>query len=158
MRHCVKNFIGVDSLTLNDTTSLPARLVNRSGGNPLLIKIDKYETVEKPFNGVILSEAKNLTKHNFETLHFVQGEIVNFVNNLILIIKTNMSIFKAYDIRGKYPSELDESKASAIGWALVRFLKSNKKSNYQPNPERIRDGKGKNFVPQIVVGRDIRLY
>lgn len=68
-----------------------------------------------------------------------------------------MSIFKAYDIRGKYPSELDESKACAIGWALVRFLKSNKKSNYQPNPERIRDGKGKNFVPQIVVGRDIRL-
>lgn len=53
-----------------------------------------------------------------------------------------MSIFKAYDIRGKYPSELDESKACAIGWALVRFLKSKKKSNYQP---------------KIVVGRDIRL-
>ncbi|MFH1232054.1 MAG: hypothetical protein V1709_11235, partial [Planctomycetota bacterium] len=88
-----------------------------------------------------------------------------------------MSIFKAYDIRGKYPSELDESKARAIGWALVRFLKINKRGNYQSNPERIslsldpvwglgtrtpegqdkRDGKGKNFVPQIVVGRDIRL-
>jgi len=35
---------------------------------------------------VILSEAKNLTKHSFETLHFVQGEIVDFVNNLIYLI------------------------------------------------------------------------
>jgi hypothetical protein len=35
------------------------------------------ETVEKPFNGVILSEAKNLTKHSFETLHCVQVEIVD---------------------------------------------------------------------------------
>ncbi|MBI4712183.1 MAG: phosphomannomutase/phosphoglucomutase, partial [Planctomycetes bacterium] len=33
-----------------------------------------------------------------------------------------MSIFKAYDIRGKYPSELDEPKAEAIGWAIGRFL------------------------------------
>lgn len=70
---------------------------------------------------------------------------------IILIIKTNMSIFKAYDIRGEYPLELDESKACSIGWALVRFLKSNL-------PEgKGQSGKKSNYQPKIVVGRDIRL-
>jgi hypothetical protein len=72
------------------------------------------ETVEKPFNGVILSEAKNLTKHSFETLHGVyperdssvaqlpqndgkrrvQGEIVDIVNNLSLKILLEVSRFR----------------------------------------------------------------
>ncbi|MCK5578784.1 MAG: phosphomannomutase/phosphoglucomutase [Planctomycetes bacterium] len=37
-----------------------------------------------------------------------------------------MTIFKAYDIRGKYPEQLDESKAQAIGWATAKFLKAKK--------------------------------
>lgn len=45
-----------------------------------------------------------------------------------------MGIFKAYDIRGKYPVELNEAKSRAIGRAIVEFLK----------PKR------------IVVGRDAR--
>ena len=46
-----------------------------------------------------------------------------------------MSIFKAYDIRGIYPKELDEDIAYKIGRATAYFLKAK----------------------QIVVGRDIRL-
>ena len=33
-----------------------------------------------------------------------------------------MSVFKAYDIRGTYPDQLDETTAEAIGRALVKFL------------------------------------
>lgn len=44
-------------------------------------------------------------------------------------------IFKAYDIRGVYPEDLDESTAGQIGWALVRFT----------------------GAPRIVVGRDMRV-
>jgi phosphomannomutase len=46
-----------------------------------------------------------------------------------------MPAFKAYDIRGKYPSEIDESLAERLGGALVRFLKAKR----------------------IAVGRDVRL-
>ena len=46
-----------------------------------------------------------------------------------------MGIFKAYDIRGIYPGELDEEIAKGIGKALVTFLK----------------------MPAVMVGRDIRL-
>jgi len=53
-----------------------------------------------------------------------------------------MTIFKAYDIRGKYPSELDENKARVIGWAYVNFLQKAKKLSRKPH---------------IVVGRDVRL-
>ena len=34
------------------------------------------------------------------------------------------NIFKAYDIRGVYPEELDEAKARRIGWAFARFTGS----------------------------------
>ncbi|MBI4835414.1 MAG: phosphomannomutase/phosphoglucomutase [Planctomycetes bacterium] len=46
-----------------------------------------------------------------------------------------MGIFKAYDIRGKYPSELDEPKAYIIGRAIARYFK----------------------VKSIAIGRDVRL-
>ncbi len=46
-----------------------------------------------------------------------------------------MSIFKAYDVRGVYPSEIDEAKARQIGRAFARFI-----------------GKGR-----IGVGRDMRV-
>ncbi|MFH1193825.1 MAG: phosphomannomutase/phosphoglucomutase [bacterium] len=36
----------------------------------------------------------------------------------------NPSIFKAYDIRGVYPQELDEKSAYAIGRAFVKFLRA----------------------------------
>lgn len=47
----------------------------------------------------------------------------------------NPGIFKAYDIRGIYPTQLDEATAYAIGRAFVTFLK----------------------VDQVLVGRDMRL-
>ncbi|MEW6026525.1 MAG: phosphomannomutase/phosphoglucomutase [Planctomycetota bacterium] len=50
-----------------------------------------------------------------------------------------MSIFKAYDIRGRYPQELDEAKARVIGRAVAQFIGRNRKT------------------PRIVVGRDVRL-
>lgn len=49
--------------------------------------------------------------------------------------KASMNIFKAYDIRGVYPSELDEDMAYAIGRAFVCFLK----------------------CKSVVIGRDMRL-
>ena len=47
----------------------------------------------------------------------------------------NPSIFKAYDIRGIYPNDLNEETAAAIGFALTKMLKAEK----------------------IIVGRDMRL-
>jgi len=46
-----------------------------------------------------------------------------------------MPVFKAYDVRGKYPTEIDESLAERLGGAVVRFLKARR----------------------IAVGRDVRL-
>lgn len=37
----------------------------------------------------------------------------------------NPNIFRAYDIRGKYPTEINEEAASAIGHAFVSFLQKN---------------------------------
>jgi phosphomannomutase len=48
----------------------------------------------------------------------------------------NPSIFKAYDVRGLYPSEVNEDAARAIGRAFVSYLKNAKR---------------------IAVGRDMRL-
>src|SRR5258705_238541 len=47
----------------------------------------------------------------------------------------NPAIFKAYDVRGVYPSEVNEDAARAIGGALVAYLKAKR----------------------IAVGRDMRL-
>ncbi|MFP5298136.1 MAG: phosphomannomutase/phosphoglucomutase, partial [Actinomycetota bacterium] len=44
-------------------------------------------------------------------------------------------IFKAYDIRGVYPDELDEGTAARIGWAFATFTEA----------------------PRVVVGRDMRV-
>ena len=59
---------------------------------------------------------------------------MNFTNPKSLIDST---IFKAYDIRGLYPSQLDEDAAFRIGWAFAR-------SGY------LRSGR------PVVVGRDMR--
>jgi phosphomannomutase len=53
----------------------------------------------------------------------------------------DLKIFKAYDIRGIYPEELDEEAAHAIGRAFAVFIKN---SSGKENPK-------------IVVGRDNRL-
>ena len=50
-------------------------------------------------------------------------------------MQVNPSIFKAYDIRGIYPEELDEDVGYAIGRAFVSFLE----------------------VDTVIVGRDMRL-
>ncbi len=52
-------------------------------------------------------------------------------------MKINTEIFRAYDIRGIYPSTINEEAAYSIGQAFVKFLKKRK--------------------PKIVVGRDGRL-
>lgn len=50
-------------------------------------------------------------------------------------------IFKAYDIRGKYPSEMDEQGAERIGSAAALYFKKNSSKKY----------------PRIVVCRDLRI-
>src|SRR4029077_17946096 len=50
-------------------------------------------------------------------------------------MKINPDIFKAYDVRGVYPSEVNEEGARAIGGAFVAYLKAKR----------------------IAVGRDMRL-
>ena len=52
-----------------------------------------------------------------------------------MLITLNPGIFKAYDIRGVYPDEVNEGAARAVGAALVAYLKSRR----------------------IAVGRDMRL-
>ncbi|HEY7833547.1 MAG TPA: phosphomannomutase/phosphoglucomutase, partial [Ktedonobacterales bacterium] len=47
----------------------------------------------------------------------------------------NPDIFKAYDVRGVYPTEMNDDEAYLIGRALVQYLKA----------------------PQVAVGRDMRL-
>ena len=42
-------------------------------------------------------------------------------------MKINPKIFKAYDIRGIYPDDLNEEIAYLIGRAYVKFLKKKKK-------------------------------
>jgi phosphomannomutase len=54
----------------------------------------------------------------------------------------NPKIFKAYDIRGIYPEELNEQTARLVGRAFVEFLRTSSQ-----NPEKLN----------IVVGRDNRL-
>lgn len=55
----------------------------------------------------------------------------------ILGVKIDPNIFRAYDVRGVYPQEINESAAYLIGRAFVKFLKLKK--------------------PKIAVGRDNRL-
>src|SRR5919198_1330377 len=52
-----------------------------------------------------------------------------------MLITLNSEIFKAYDIRGVYPDEVNEDGAAAIGSAFVTYLKAKR----------------------IAVGRDMRL-
>ena len=53
----------------------------------------------------------------------------------------NTDIFKAYDIRGKYPSELDESVVERIGYATAEYI-----------TKKLRKKKGRFFVC-----RDVRI-
>ncbi len=53
--------------------------------------------------------------------------------------KLSMNIFKSYDIRGKYPSELDDQTSRKIGVSMAQFFK-------EKNPN----------ARNIVVGRDMR--
>ncbi len=55
-------------------------------------------------------------------------------------------VFKAYDIRGLYPSQIDEDLAWAIGHATAQFLRT-KLSGYE---------RGQSSVNRVVVGRDMR--
>lgn len=56
--------------------------------------------------------------------------------------KIDESIFKAYDIRGEYPSQLNEATAFRIGQAFANYVRKNNPSG---EPKK------------IIVGRDIRL-
>ncbi|MBD3318470.1 hypothetical protein GF342_01020, partial [Candidatus Woesearchaeota archaeon] len=37
-----------------------------------------------------------------------------------------MSLFRAYDVRGIYPSELNEENARRIGYAYAKYLRAKK--------------------------------
>jgi phosphomannomutase len=62
-------------------------------------------------------------------------------------MKINPKIFKAYDIRGLYPSEINEDVIYLIGQCFIRFLE--KEQKISPN-KKIKKLK-------IVIGRDNRL-
>ena len=57
------------------------------------------------------------------------------------------SIFRSYDIRGVYPSTINQDSAYLIGRAFVKFL-SLKTNGSRP---------GRELTPRVVVGRDNRL-
>ena len=58
------------------------------------------------------------------------------------------AIFKAYDIRGIYPDQVDESDAWKIGYASARFLRSHL-TGYE---------RGQANCQSICVGRDMRTH
>jgi len=58
------------------------------------------------------------------------------------------AIFKAYDIRGVYPDQIDETDAWKIGYAAARFLRSHL-SGYE---------RGQANCQSICVGRDMRTH
>ena len=58
------------------------------------------------------------------------------------------AIFKAYDIRGIYPDQLDEEAAWKIGYATARFLRS-LLTGYQ---------RGQKNAQSVCVGRDMRTH
>ncbi|MHC4075544.1 MAG: phosphomannomutase/phosphoglucomutase, partial [Planctomycetota bacterium] len=58
------------------------------------------------------------------------------------------AIFKAYDIRGVYPDQIDEKGAWKIGYAAAQFLRS-LLSGYQ---------RGQANAQSICVGRDMRTH
>ena len=57
-------------------------------------------------------------------------------------------IFKAYDIRGIYPDQLNEEDAWKIGWAVARFLPSMVRGYERGLPKS----------QTVVVGRDMRVH
>ena len=66
---------------------------------------------------------------------FFDGRNANLKRQGAQIMQVNRSIFKAYDIRGIYPSELNEEIGYAVGRAFATFLK----------------------VDTVIAGRDMRL-
>ena len=58
------------------------------------------------------------------------------------------AIFKAYDIRGLFPDQLDEEAAWKIGYATARFLRS-LLTGYQ---------RGQRNAQSLCVGRDMRTH
>jgi len=58
------------------------------------------------------------------------------------------AIFKAYDIRGVYPDQLDKEAAWKIGYATARFLRSLLRG-YQ---------RGQANAQSLCVGRDMRTH
>ena len=57
--------------------------------------------------------------------------------------KINTDIFHAYDIRGIYPSELNEKAAYKIGLAFVKFLRKKTKKKKQFYVRIAEVGKGR---------------
>src|SRR3989338_7143279 len=66
----------------------------------------------------------------------------------------SQKIFKAYDIRGVYPSEINEEAAFKIGAALVKFLRLGGKD--KENKGEKSDNSSKNYT--IALGRDMRTH
>jgi phosphomannomutase len=71
----------------------------------------------------------------------------------------NRGIFKAYDIRGVYPDELDASAARAVGRALARFLRERRDGG--PGAAAAPASQPRGAPPAatpnaVVVGRDMR--
>lgn len=69
----------------------------------------------------IIAEVYKIKNLLFSTL----GVSVNMLN-IELDNKMNQSVFKAYDVRGRYPSELNEELAFAIGQSLGKHWKKGK--------------------------------
>ncbi len=72
----------------------------------------------------------NVCLEKIEPGSFIQSQVES---------KLSLNIFKSYDIRGKYPSELNDTIAHKIGTSIAQFFK-------EENPD----------VKDIVVGRDMR--
>ncbi len=70
-------------------------------------------------------------------------------------MQIDTSIFKAYDIRGKYPSQINAEVVYRISQAYVKFLEGNSKS--ESDPASLQGSGTKDQRLSVVVGHDMRL-
>ncbi len=75
------------------------------------------------------------------------------------MIKINSNIFRAYDIRGKYPNEINKEVAYVVGRAFVEYIRKHKQKFLNRFGKTKNRGllKPKSSRLKIVVGRDNRL-
>lgn len=88
--------------------------------------------------------------HSEEDGSLKQFSFSRMISYYLFIMKTG-SIFKAYDIRGRYPEELNEKVVYKIGQALVKFLNADRLAvgyDLRPSSQKLAESLNKGIISQ----------